>query len=127
MAAEANVEFEWRTYESRMAGVLDALHESGIEVDGGSVQTSPTDDPEGDAGFEPLMLVAGATAIALVARTVSRVVRDHRQGGVVIDTSDGRVSIREAVRGVNAGTVVVVGMGEPRILSAPDELTLGKL
>jgi hypothetical protein len=123
------VDFHWLTAESVAPTVVAALTHAGVDL--GSAKPGPVpaqllSDTE-DAGFEPLLLIAGAAVIASLARAVSRIVRDHRQGGVVIDTRGPALTIRGGVFGVDAGTVVVVNDGGSQVFSAPEEKLLQQI
>ena len=121
---ESNVRFDWLVAESVSASLVRELREAEITVDSDSVKPMDADrllDTD-DAEFEPFVIISGAVAIAYLCRAVSRIVRDHRHGGVVIDARGGKVlTIRERVRGVDSGTVVVVNDDGAQVLKAPNE------
>jgi hypothetical protein len=123
------VEFHWLTTESVAPAVVAALTDAGVDL--GSAKPGPVPaellSDTDDAAFEPLLLIAGAAAIAFLAQAVSRIVRDHRQGGVVIDTRGPALTIRGGVRGVDAGTVIVVDDGGSQMLNAPEEKLLHQI
>lgn len=122
------VDFHWLAAGSVAPIVVDALTDAGVDL--GSAEPGPVpaqflSDTE-DAGFEPFLLIAGVAAVAHLARAVSRILRDLRQGGVVIDTRGQALTIRDGVRGVSAGTVVVNDAGS-QMLSVPEEELLRQM
>ncbi|MHA7191939.1 hypothetical protein ACX80N_16765 [Arthrobacter sp. MDT2-16] len=129
MMDEDVIPFRWLTAESLVPYTSRALIEAGAELQSDSPEPMPDeiDSNEDDAGFEPMILIAGAAAVALLARTVARIIQDHRHGGVVIDLRDGDLTVRERVRGVDAGTVVVVDASGAQMISSPDEGAVLKL
>jgi hypothetical protein len=120
------VEFQWLASESAAPDVVSALTEAGAEP--GSASSGPVPPhllPDtDDAQFEPLLLIAGAVAIAHLARAISRIVRDHREGGVVLDVRHNGLLIRERVRGIDAGTVLLIKDDGTERLVAPEEKAL---
>jgi hypothetical protein len=118
----SNVPFEWIVTESAAEELYALLARSEASLDTPGPVTVPEDSASEfeDASFEPLLLIAGSIAIAHLVRTVSQVVRNHKQGGVVIDSRGPKLSVREGVRGINAGTVVVINEDGPRTLTTPD-------
>ena len=117
------VEFQWLASESAAPDVVSALMEAGAEP--GSAASGPVPahllPDTDDAQFEPLLLIAGAVAIAHLARAISRIVRDHRVGGVVLDTRNHNLVIRDHVRGLDVGTVLVIKDDGTQLLAAPEE------
>jgi len=127
---EQNVRFEWLVRESMSASLVRELREAEIALDSDSVKPMDADHrlDIDDAEFEPLVIVAAAVAVTYLCRAISRIVRDHRHGGIVIDARNGKdLTIREEVRGVDSGTVVVVSDDGARVLKAPDENILREL
>ncbi|MGR0220089.1 hypothetical protein [Agromyces sp. ZXT2-6] len=127
--ADVEIPFQWLVAESVAPEVVDALTSAGVALDDAEPRPAPADlaSDTDDAGFEPLLLIAGAAAIAYLARAISGIVRDHRHGGVVIDRRGPKLTVRERVRGVNAGTVVVVGDDGAQVFAAPDDRTLSTI
>lgn len=128
MGSQSEIRFKWLVHESCSADIQGELQGAGIELDDPPRPADPselgdTDDP----GFEPILVIAGAAALSLLARTVSRIVRDHRQGGVVIDVRHKELQIRQDVRGIDAGSVVVVRKDASRVFHSPDELDLSRI
>jgi hypothetical protein len=121
-----SVSFEWMVTESVSGASVQALAASEIDVQPSDVRPVPAHllpDLE-DAGFEPLMMIAAAAAIAYVAKAASRIARNHRQGGVVVDARGTTLKIREGVRGIDAGTLVVVSGDGTQVFKAEDEAGL---
>jgi hypothetical protein len=118
--------FEWVVTEALAASSVEQLLASGIDISEAAPQPVEADrlpDAE-DAGFEPLLVITGTAAIVYLANAVSRIVRNHRQGGVVIDARKASLEIREGVRGVDSGTVVVLSNEGSQVFKAPDEAGL---
>ena len=126
MDGDADVPFKWLSSESLALDVVEELRSSGVDVDPATFgPPGPEDLPDDDdAAFEPLLLIAGAAAIAHLAKTLSRIVRDHRHGGVVVDARTEPLTIREGVRGVDSGTIVVVNTEGPQVFNRPEENAL---
>lgn len=126
MSENDSTRFEWLATESLAPTFVEELEASGIEVDRGALKPVPADrlPDTDDPGFEPLLLIAGAASIAYLAKTISRIVRNHRHGGVVIDTRTAALTITDGVRGVDAGTIVVVAPEGSQVFQAPDEAGL---
>jgi hypothetical protein len=118
--------FAWLVTESLAATVMGELRVAGVTIDADAPRQVTADEFGGvdDAGFEPLLLLSGAAALSLLARTISRIVRDHIQGGVVIDGRHEQLDISAGVRGVNAGSIVVVTNSGSEVFHSPDELEL---
>jgi hypothetical protein len=118
-----DIQFRWLATESLGPSVVEQLKASGISISLDDLQPAGPEDlvDTDDAGFEPLLLIAGAAALAHLATAVSRIVRDHRQGGVVLDTRHSALTVRGGVRGLDSGTLVVVGDEGTQKLSRPDE------
>jgi hypothetical protein len=120
--------FQWVVTESLAKSSVQQLLASGIDISADvprSGQPNHFSDTE-DAGFEPLTVIAGTAGIVYLARAVSRIVRDHRQGGIVIDARKDCLEIREGVRGVDSGTIVVLSQDGPKVFNAHDESGLLK-
>lgn len=117
--------FTWAVPESMASWLREELSQGGADLDPGDGSGAPSglEDLE-DAGFEPLLVFAGAASLSLLANTLSRIVRDHRQGGVVIDGRGEDLRIRQGVRGIDAGSVVVVGSDRSERFDSPDDAAL---
>jgi hypothetical protein len=96
---------------SQLETQRNALLESGAELE---PEDKPFEPPEedkdvyADPAFEPMLIIAGAVAIAYLAERIAEVIKDHRHGGLIVDArAPGKVIIREHP-GLKRGTALTL-------------------
>lgn len=105
------VHFTWAVRSGeREASRADDLRQSSAEVapQRRTFQPPPEEaDDYGDPAFAPMILIAGAAAISVIADVIIRLRRDLN-GGMIVDARESTIKIRENPK-IPAGMVIVVG------------------
>ncbi|RYF28977.1 MAG: hypothetical protein EOO23_07175, partial [Comamonadaceae bacterium] len=106
-----DVQYTWAVRSgAREASRVDALRQASAEVapQRQTFEPPPEEaDDYGDPAFAPMILIAGAAALAVIADVIIRLRRDLN-GGLIVDARERTINIRENPK-IAAGMVIVVG------------------
>ena len=106
----ASVSFRWAARAVDVAGLQQHLGKNGATLESNVERFRPPADEVEDyteASFAPLMVVAGAVAVAILAQAILDFYRGAKHGGVIVDARGSNLDIREHPA-LQPGTIVVI-------------------
>lgn len=112
------VSFRWAVRSPDVEGVRTDLVRRHAEVIPQMEPFKPSPDEREeytDASFAPLMVVAGAVALSVVAEAVINFYRGYRLGGAIVDARGKDLEIRE-LPSLPAGSILVLAQDGSSIL-----------